>query len=279
MKIPSIKVAAIQYEFSPIKNWEGFSKKITNIVSSAAKKGTNLLIFPEYVGMHLSAIRQEADIFQHLKNALNNYCELFEKLARQWNLSILSGTIPVAEKGSYYNRAHLFLPDGRCFWQDKINLVPAEKESGVIIAGEKLKIFEMPWGKTSIAICYDSEFPDLIKQVVKEGVKLILVPSCTSSMAGYYRVAISCRARAIENQCFVVQSCTVGKVLFTEWIDVNIGKAGIFTPCDGNFPSTGILSQGKLNRSDMIVGDLNFSELENVRNSGQVRNFQDYTLN
>lgn len=279
MKSAPLRVGAVQYAFSLIKTWADFEEKISHIVSDAGEKGVKLLVFPEYLGLELTLLTKNKKDLALLPELALPFQQLFDRLSRQWNMVIQSGTTVVHNgAGRYFNRAFLFTPEGHLHFQDKIQLVPSEKESNCLVAGQEIQIFDVPCGKIAIAICYDAEFPHLIKQAVKQGVSLILVPSCTESLAGYYRVALSCRARALENQCFVVHSCTVKASPWIEWLQQNVGKAGIFGPCDGAFPPSGVLAQGRLARSETIIADLDFDKLKEVREKGSVRNFQDYTL-
>jgi predicted amidohydrolase len=87
----------------------------------------------------------------------------------------------------------------------------------------------------------------LARKQVEAGANLILVPSCTHTLAGYHRVKIGCQARALENQCYVVQSPIVGIASWSEAVDVSIVAAAIYTPVDREFPDNGILAIGELN--------------------------------
>jgi len=110
------------------------------------------------------------------------------------------------------------------------------------------------------------------------GANLILVPSCTDTLAGYHRVKIGCQARALENQCYVVQSCLVGHAPWSEAVDVNIGAAGIYTPVDRGFPDNGVLVAGELNAVQWVVGEVSLSACAVVRDQGQVFNYRDWPL-
>ena len=79
-----------------------------------------------------------------------------------------------------------------------------------------------------------------VNRLVKAGAKLILVPSCTDSLAGFNRVRLCARARAVENQCFVAVIPLVGNAPWSGAIDENRGHAALFTPCDHFFPPDGV---------------------------------------
>ena len=153
-----------------------------------------------------------------------------------------------------------------------------ENEQWLITAGTELKVFVTEYGKIAINICYDSEFPILARKQVEAGCTLILVPSCTDTVAGYHRVKIGCQARALENQCYVVQSSLVGTAPWSEAVDINVGAGAIYTPVDKGFPDNGILSIGEFNAVQWVYADINLAACATVRENGQVFNYRDWPL-
>ena len=153
-----------------------------------------------------------------------------------------------------------------------------ENEQWLIKSGKELKCFDTEYGKIAINICYDSEFPLLARKQVEAGCVLILVPSCTDTLAGYHRVKIGSHARALENQCYVVQASLVGDAAWSEAVDVNVGAAAIYTPVDRGFPDNGILSTGTLNAVQWVIAEISLNNCETVREQGQVFNYRDWPL-
>jgi predicted amidohydrolase len=153
-----------------------------------------------------------------------------------------------------------------------------EKEQWLIKAGHDIRVFETDIGKVGINICYDSEFPLIARQQVAAGADLILVPSCTDTEAGFHRVRIGCQARALENQCYVVQSPTFGVAAWSEAVDINTGRASVYTPVDYGFPDNGILVEGSTDKAEWVYADLDLAEIARVRQEGQVFNYRDWPL-
>ena len=151
-----------------------------------------------------------------------------------------------------------------------------ENEQWLISRGLEIKTFDTAFGKVAINICYDSEFPHYARKQVELGAKLILVPSCTDTLAGYNRVRIGSQARALENQCYVVQASLVGNADWSEAVDINCGAAAIYTPVDRGFPDNGILAIGNLNQTQWVYAELDFSTIDQVRQVGQVFNYKDW---
>ena len=101
-------------------------------------------------------------------------------------------------------------------------------------------MFDTALGRIGVLICYDSEFPLLARAQIEAGAQLLLVPSCTDSLHGYWRVRLAAQARALEGQCYAIQAPLVGNAEWSPAIDINRGAAGIFGPPDGAFPDDGI---------------------------------------
>jgi predicted amidohydrolase len=172
----------------------------------------------------------------------------------------------------------LFKPYGQLDHQDKLMMTRFENEQWLIKGGNELKCFDTEYGKIGINICYDSEFPLLARKLAESGCLLILVPSCTDTLAGFHRVKIGCQARAMENQCYVVQASLVGDAEWSEAVDVNVGAAAVYTPVDKGFPDNGILSVGKMNAVQWVIATISLKEYETVREHGQVFNYRDWPL-
>lgn len=151
-----------------------------------------------------------------------------------------------------------------------------ERELFDISPGAALKVFDAGDFRFAVAICYDSEFPAQVHALVDAGAQLIAVPSCTDGLAGYHRVELSARARALENQCFVLQAPLLGDAPWCEAIDVNVGWAGAYGPVDRGFPVDGVLARGQVD-TEWLLAELDLAAMQQVRDDGQVFNLRDWT--
>lgn len=279
----TIRIAAAQYDISFLRDWHEYENKIGRWVDQAACNGAQLLLFPEYGSMELASLfskevqRSLGKQLESMQTLLERFSGLFRSLSAHYNVYIQAGTFPVKlEDGSFRNRAFLFDPEGHAPYQDKLQMTRFENEQWFIRSGSDIQIFETRFGRVGINVCYDSEFPLIARKQVEAGANLILVPSCTDTLAGYNRVRIGCQARALENQCYVVQSPTVGEALWSEAVDINIGAAAIYTPVDYGFPDDGVLAMGELNKAQWVFADLALKKIETVREEGQVFNYRDW---
>jgi predicted amidohydrolase len=279
----TIKVAAAQYDIGFFTEWSDYVTKLSDWVSQAAKNQAKLLVFPEYGSMELASLFGEAvykDLDQQIhamQSVYNDWQVLHTELAKQHDVMILACSFPVLQSdGSFRNRANLYGVDGLIDYQDKLIMTRFENEQWQIHAGNQIKVIETDIGKLGINICYDSEFPLIANHQVAAGADLILAPSCTDTEAGFHRVRIGCQARALENQCYVVHSPTFGEALWSEAVDVNSGRASIYTPVDYGFPDNGILIEGSTDIAEWVYADLDLAEIARVRQEGQVFNYRDW---
>jgi predicted amidohydrolase len=207
---------------------------------------------------------------------LPQYIDFYKHLAQKYQIYIQPGSIPYPiHSNQYVNRAYFFGPQAQYGFQDKLQLIEYEKESNLFQAGKEQTLFETALGTIGIAICYDSEFPEIVRRLTRAGANLILVPSYTCTLAGYYRVFLSCRARALENQCYVAVTYMVGSVDLSGAPENTVGQAAILSPVDAGFPDDGIVAQGKMNSPMFIMADVDLEKLQTVRTSGQVHNYED----
>lgn len=280
--ITDVQIATAQYSISYFERFEDFHAKLSGWVAEAASTGANLLVFPEYGSMELASLfpvevqRSLPLQLVAMQDLLQDYLAAYRALAQAHQVFILASSFPVQVGESFHNRAYLFTPDGRSGFQDKSIMTRFENERWGISSGNELRIFETAIGRIGIAVCYDIEFPLLARTQVEAGAELILVPSCTDTEAGYFRVRIGAQARAMESQCHVVQAVTVGNAEWSETVDVNIGAAAVYCPVDTGFPANGVISMGERNQPGWVYGTAKLKRAHRVRRSGQVFNFHDW---
>jgi predicted amidohydrolase len=83
------------------------------------------------------------------------------------------------------------------------------------------------------------------------------------------------QARAIENQMYVIHSCTVGSLPQVPAVSLNFGQASILTPSDFAFARDGVLAEGNFNQEMMVIGELNMETIRESREGGTVLPLRD----
>lgn len=258
----SLRVAAVQFPLAEGQSQEQLFKKMLSFIEEAKNNGAEMIVFPELITTELvnwyqgSYTAQLEDIAQ---NFTPTYIDWLKQQSIKFKVSILGGSTPRLVDRKIFNTAVLTAADGQVYLQDKIFLTPDEKNWNWS-TGTELKVFDTPWGKTVIAICFDSEFPVISQMLAKAKPEVILVPSWTSSQSGLNRVDWTAKARAVEHFAYVIKTGTVPDVDSTQ---PHFGQASIITPQERGFPVTPI--DGELNKVSIIYGDLDLKLLRERR--------------
>jgi omega-amidase len=135
------------------------------------------------------------------------------RLADKYNIYLSAGSVPESdEKGKIYNTAYVFDRNGNQVGKHRkmhlfdINISKGQyfKESDVLSAGRECTVFESEFGKIGLCICFDMRFPELSRQMVIEGAKVILAPAAFNMTTGPAHWNIMFQSRALDNQCYIV---------------------------------------------------------------------------
>lgn len=278
-----MRVAAWQYPIERLASWEAWRAKLAAGIADAAARGAELCVVPEYASMELTSLlapEVQQDLAAQLgalQPLLPAYVEAYAELARRHRLTIVAGSFPEARPGgAYRNRLRVHGPTGDAVEVEKLQMTRFERERWGVAPGAGQTVIELGPARIGVAICYDAEFPLIARRLAAAGAQVIAVPSCTDALAGYHRVRIACAARAIENQCYVVQAPTVGLAPWSIAVDENVGAAGVFAPADRGFPDDGVLALGALDAPGWLVAELDLDALERVRQGGQVLGHRDW---
>lgn len=200
--------------------------------------------------------------------------ELLRTLAMEYRFYIVGGSTAVRREGRLYNVAYFLTPSGAVHTQDKLHITPGERLDWGIHPGEGLKVFQTPFGRIAIQVCYDIEFPELGRLLTLHGAEVLFVPYSTDEKKGYYRVRCSSQARAVENYVYVVIAGNVGNLPSTNYL-LNYGRTAIYTPSDFSFPPEATAAEADPNTETVVVADLDLSLIARQREVGQVRPLYD----
>ena len=277
-----LKLACAQYPIGRFDTFADWQENAALWVKQAAEQNAGLLLFPEYGAMELTSLlppHLQRDLHGQIA-AMQQYHQAFVAayagLAEQHRVYILAPSLPVTVGAQFHNRAYILGPDGEVEWQEKRQMTRFERESWTIASGPELKVFDAPFGRFAVCICYDIEFPLIARALSEAGADLILVPSCTDTLAGAHRVQVGARARALENQIYVATAPTVGLAEWSPAVDVNTGWASVLATPDRGFPDDGVIASGEPDRPGWIFADLDFDLLRAARDDSQVFTRRDW---
>ena len=208
-----MKIAALQMVSAPDLGTNLATAE--RLIDQAAAEGAQLVSLPEYfVQMGWS----ETDKFQ-IAEAFGQgpVQEMLMAKARQHGIWVAGGSIPIKtlDPAKVTNTALLFNPQGeRVARYDKMHLFSFQDgtrhldEGRTMVAGTSVVAVDTPFGRVGMSICYDLRFPELYRAMGE--VDLILVPSAFTVPTGTAHWRVLLRARAIENQCYVLAAAQGG---------------------------------------------------------------------
>jgi nitrilase len=207
------KVAAVQMVSTPDVN-ENIAT-CARLLAEAAATGAELVTLPEYwpiMGM------KDVDKVAHAEQPGAGPIQQFmANAAREHGIWLIGGTLPLAsgEAGKVLNTTLVYDPQGKPVARyDKIHLFgftrgsESYNESATIVPGAAVGVFDAPFGRVGLSVCYDLRFPELYRAMGT--CALIVVPAAFTHTTGMAHWEVLLRARAIENQCYVLASAQGG---------------------------------------------------------------------
>jgi len=276
-----VRVGALQWQMRQVPTFEAFREQVDYFVDVVAGYNADFVVFPEYFNaplMSLSGGKTDADAIRNLAGYTDALCEIMQGLAVQYNINIVAGSMPVYNDKILYNVSFLFRRDGTSDSQHKLHITPDEVHYWGLKGGKHLKVFETDVGKIGILVCYDVEFPELARIMADKGVKILFVPYWTDTKAAYLRVRRCAQARAIENECYVVITGSVGNIPNISNMDIQYSQSAVFSPSDFAFPHDAVVAEATPNTEMSLILDLDVDLLKELRYQGSVRNLANRRL-
>lgn len=254
----AVRVAAIQLTTSGDK--EANLATAWRLVVQAAAAGAKLVVLPEKWNLIDSERRQVVGA-ETLDGAS---LAAARGWARAHRIVLVAGSISESVPGTdrAYNTSVLIQPDGTiAAAYRKLHLFDVEvgghtyRESGGAIPGDEVVVCDALGHRIGMSVCYDLRFPELFRSLAKAGAEILTVPAAFTATTGKAHWEPLLRARAIENQAFVIAAGQVGT--HATGTDSH-GHSMIIDPW-------GVILSEAHDGEDVIVADLDFNELARVR--------------
>jgi|SRR5437667_5327667 nitrilase len=210
----SFKVAALQMVSTPSVADNIDSAR--RLIADAVAQGAQLILLPEYwaiMGHSESDKVGQAEVL-----GSGPIQDFMAGIAKQYRLWLIGGTLPLVapEPDKVLNTTLVYNPRGECVSRyDKIHLFGFTKgeesydEARTIVHGNQVAAFDAPFGRVGLSVCYDLRFPELYRALGQ--CAMIVVPAAFTYTTGQAHWEILLRARAIENQCYVLAAAQGGK--------------------------------------------------------------------
>ncbi|HZL31380.1 MAG TPA: GNAT family N-acetyltransferase [Pseudolabrys sp.] len=276
----SVRVAAVQYQLRAVNSFDEFAHQVEYFVDVVADYKADFAVFPEMFTLQLLSIENAqipaAEAIAKLTEYTGRFKEMMSRLAVSYNVNIIGGSHPTREAdGEVYNISYIFLRDGSVHEQHKIHPTPNERYWWNVRGGNKVNVIDTDCGPIGVLICYDCEFPEVVRHVVDQGAAIIFIPFCTDERQSYLRVRYCAQARAVENQCYVVMAGNVGNLPKVDNMDIQYSQSCVLTPCDFPFARDGIAADTTPNVEMVAIADLPLDSLRGARQGGTVQNLKD----
>lgn len=275
----SVRVATVQYGQRRISSFEEFKQIVTYYIDVVSDYKSDFVLFPELFTLQLLSIHNEPVQPHQAIERMTEYTEpikvFFQEMALKYNINIIAGSHPTrVQNGDIHNISYIFLRDGSIYEQPKIHPTPNERYWWNIQGGDRVQAIETDCGPIGVLICYDSEFPEVCRHLVNQGINILFVPFLTDERQGYCRVRYCSQARAVENQIYVIMSGSVGNLPNVPNIDIHYSQSCILTPCDFPFARDGVAAETTPNVEMVSFADLRIDQLIEARNVGTVQNLK-----
>ncbi len=214
-----MRIAAVQMQST--SNRSANMAQALELLHEAVAREAELVAFPENFSF-IPANPEEWESEAESQTGLT--VSTLQEWAAENDVWILGGSIPLKRGKSGIAQASLLIDsDGEIAARyNKMHLFDAEvprgqnesvkyEESKFFQAGKKPVLAETPWGLAGMSLCYDLRFPELYRAYSKEGANLLFAPSAFTEPTGKAHWDVLTRARAIENQAFVIAPAQWGE--------------------------------------------------------------------
>lgn len=207
------RVAAIQMVSGP--DVAANCADAERLIAEAVRQGARLVVLPEYFPL---VSDEQAKVRAREQDGSGPIQDFLARMARRLGVWIVGGSVPleasVADK--VRNSCLVYDDQGRRVARyDKIHLFGFQRgeerynERATIEPGSQVVAFEAPFGRVGLSICYDVRFPELYRAMGRPA--LVTVPAAFTQPTGEAHWELLLRARAVENQCYVVAAAQGGR--------------------------------------------------------------------
>jgi nitrilase len=257
---PNARLAAVQMISTPRVD-ENLATA-GRLIAEAAAQGAQLVALPEY--FPIMGLRERDKVAVREVDGQGPIQDFLGSTARRHGIWLVGGSMPLvaASPDKVLNSSLVFNPLGeRVARYDKIHLFGFEKngerydESASIEPGTQPVSFETPFARVGLSICYDMRFPELYRRL---GVNdLLVIPAAFTETTGRAHWEILLRARAIENQCYVL---AIGQGGLHENRRETHGNSMLIDPW-------GVVLTRRDKGEGVVIGDLDHARIAEVRAS------------
>ena len=269
------RIGVVQWQMRRFQSFDDFLQQAEFFIDTVSDYQADIVLFPELYNaplIHTYEGNSSMKAMRMLASYTDRLRETMTEMALSYNINIITGSVPKIVDDKLYNVSYLCRRDGTWDYQSKLHITPDEDKSWGFTGGDRLKVFDTDVGKIGILICFDVEFPELARLQAEKGMKILFVPFWTDTKTGYQRVRRCAQARAIENECYVAISGSMGNIPKVETMGIQYSQSAIFTPSDFAFPHDAIAAEATPGTETTLITDLDLDLIKEMRLQGSVRN-------
>ena len=230
---------------NPQKNLE----TVKNEIVHAKLHNANVLVLPE---LWSSAYDLE-NASAHASSTREGIFAAIAEQARHYQIAIV-GSLLESRDGKIFNTSTFIDANGTCAGTyRKLHLVPMLDEPRFLTAGDDAPVFDAPFGKFALAVCYDLRFPELWRHYALSGAQIVFLSAeWPTKRIAHWRTLVP--ARAIENQIFIAASNRVGKSKDERFG----GHSMVVNPW-------GEIVADAASRAELFIAEIDLAEVDSVR--------------
>ena len=237
-------------------------ERAEGLVAQAAAWGPDLVVLPE-LWTYLGPRKRHAGVAEPIPGETS---ELLGRWASRYRFWLVGGSYLESVEGSerFFNTSVALSPDGNLVARyRKLHLFDVEvdgktyRESATIAPGAETVVIQLGRASVGLSVCYDLRFPELYRRLAAQGARLVTVPAAFTLDTGKDHWEVLLRARAIENQVWVLAPAQCGP---HPPAYACYGNAMVVDPW-------GVVRARAGYREGVIIADVDFAEQERIRQS------------
>jgi len=238
--------------------------EVKRLIEASVEAGAKIVILPE--NFAIMGVTEQDKVLIKETYGSGQIQDFLKKQAIDLNIWIIAGTIPLSTENENLVRASCLVYNSNgvvVSRYDKIHLFDVDlpesndtyRESETIEAGTDICVFDSPFGRIGVAICYDLRFPELFRKMAEQNAEIFVIPSAFTAITGKAHWEALLKSRAIENLCYVVASAQGGYHVNGRETH---GHSVIIDPW-------GSLLDELSNGSGFVVSDIDLNKIHNIR--------------
>ncbi len=211
------RVAAVQMASGP--NTGANLIEAERLIGMAVEAGAELVVLPE--NFAIMGMAEEDKVAVRELPGAGPIQDFLARQAAAHGIWLVGGTVPLRSSSpdKVFAACLLYDPSGaQVARYDKMHLFDVHieaseehyTESLTIEPGSQVVVVDTPFGRLGLAVCYDLRFPELFRCMQERGVDLFAVPAAFTAFTGRAHWEVLVRARAIENQCYMIAAAQGG---------------------------------------------------------------------